>query len=59
MLGSNGSWFDRFSLHSWDGYRGGGAAIATVALMLSLALVPRCFGAEWPLLIVIGLPAAF
>lgn len=27
--------------------------------MLSLALVPRCFGAELTLLIVIGLPAAF
>ncbi len=59
MLRSHGSWLDRFSRHSWDSYRGGGATIATAAIMLSLALVPRCFGAELTLLIVIGLSAAF
>jgi hypothetical protein len=59
MLRPNGSWFDRFSRHSWDSFRGGGATIATAAFMLGLALAPRGFGVELPLLIVIGLPAAF
>ena len=59
MWRSNGSWFDRFSRHSWNSFQGGGATIATAAFMLSLALVPRTFGLELPLLMVIGLPVAF
>lgn len=59
MPRSNGNWFDRFARHSWNSFRGGGATLATAAFMLPLALAPKGFGVQLPLLIVIGLPVAF
>lgn len=59
MSRSNGNWFDRFARHSWNAYGGGGATIATAAFMLVLALLPKHFGFELPLVIVIGMPAIF
>lgn len=59
MSRSNGNWFDRFARHSWNSFRGGGATIGTAAFMLGLALAPRGFGIELPLLVVIGLPVTF
>jgi len=59
MSRRNLGWFDRFARHSWNSFQGGGATIVTGALMLGLALVPKSFGVELPLLIVIGLPVIF
>lgn len=60
MSRSNQSWFDRFSRYASTRFRGNATlTTATAAFMLGLALVPRSFGVELPLLIVIGLPVAF
>lgn len=48
-----------FARHSWNAYKGGGAFVVMALLMLALSLIPKSFGNELTILVVIGLPVVF